>query len=195
MRKVKREEILDYVTYNERRYRIRESVLKVKAPRRVHLGSYLTFLFENTETIRYQIQEMMRAERIVKEESILYEIHTYNELLGGNGELGCVLLIEVDEAEERNRILRIWLGLQERIYLTLDSGERVYAEWDRRQVDDTKLSSVQYLKFKSMGRIPSAIGVDHPEMKEESPLAKDQIEALTGDLAAKLGPIYRLKKE
>ena len=184
MRKVQREEILDYVTYNERRDRIRESVLKVKSSRRVHLGCYLTFLFENTETICYQIQEMMRAERIVKEESILYEIRTYNELLGGNGELGCVLLIEVDEPEERNRKLRIWLGLQERIYLTLDSGERVYAEWDRRQVDDTKLSSVQYLKFKTMGRIPNTIGVDHPKMKKESPLTPDQIEALTCDLAA-----------
>ena len=183
MRKVQRDEILDYVTYNERRDKIRESVLKVKTPRRIHLSSYFTFLFENTETILYQIQEMMRAERIVKEESILYEIQTYNELLGGNDELGCVLMIEVEKPPERNRKLKQWLGLQEKVYLALDSGERIFAEWDRRQVDSIKLSSVQYLKFKIMGGIPSAIGVDHPKIKKESPLTPDQIEALTSDLA------------
>ena len=184
MRKVKREEILDYVTYNQRREEIRKSVLKVKTLRRIHLGTYLTFLFENTETTRYQIQEMMRAERIVKEEAILHEIKTYNELLGDKGELGCVLLIEVEEAKDREKKLKQWLSLQEKIYLTLDSGQRIYAEWDQRQVDKKKLSSVQYLKFKTKGRVPSSIGVDHPDLKEESPLTPEQIEVLSIDLQA-----------
>ena len=91
MRPVKREEILDYITYTEKRSELQLSVLKQKEPRRIHLGEYLTFLFENTNTVRYQIQEMMKAEQIVKEEAIQHEIDTYNELLGSKGELGCVL--------------------------------------------------------------------------------------------------------
>ena len=82
MRPVKREEILDYITYTEKRSELQSSVLKQKEPRRIHLGEYLTFLFENTDTVRYQIQEMMKAEQIVKEEAIQHEIDTYNELLG-----------------------------------------------------------------------------------------------------------------
>ena len=81
MRPVKREEILDYITYTEKRSELQTSVLKQKEPRRIHLGESLTFLFENTDTVRYQIQEMMKAEQIVKEEAIQHEINTYNELL------------------------------------------------------------------------------------------------------------------
>ena len=81
MRPVQREEILDYITYTEKRSELQLSVLKQKERRRIHLGEYLTFLFENTYTVRYQIQEMMKAEQIVKEEAIQHEIDTYNELL------------------------------------------------------------------------------------------------------------------
>ena len=182
MKPVQREEILDYVTYGEKRNEIQLSVLKQKEPRRIHLGEYLTFLFENTETIRYQIQEMMRVEQIVKEEAIQHEIKTYNELIGEEGELGCVLLIEIADAQIRPQKLREWLGLQEKIYLVLDSGERVYAEWDKRQIDDEKLSSVQYLKFDTSGRTPKGIGVDHPELQYEIDLSEEQRGALNHDL-------------
>ena len=182
MKPVQREEILDYVTYGEKRNEIQLSVLKQKEPRRIHLGKYLTFLFENTETIRYQIQEMMRVEQIVKEEAILHEIRTYNELIGEEGELGCVLLIEIADAQIRPQKLREWLGLQKKIYLVLDSGERVYAKWDKRQIDDEKSSSVQYLKFKTSGRTPKGIGVDHPELQCEMDLSEEQRGALNHDL-------------
>ncbi len=182
MRPVKREEILDYITYTEKRSKLQSSVLKQKEPRRIHLGEYLTFLFENTDTVRYQIQEMMKAEQIVKEEAIQHEIDTYNELLGSKGELGCVLLIEIADANERPRKLKDWLGLQEKVYLTLDSGERIYAEWDKRQIDEEKLSSVQYLKFNTSGNAPKAIGVDHPGLQDEAVLSDKQLEALKEDL-------------
>jgi hypothetical protein len=174
MRPVKREEILDYITYTEKRSELQSSVLKQKEPRRIHLGEYLTFLFENTDTVRYQIQEMMKAEQIVKEEAIQHEIDTYNELLG--------LLIEIADANERPQKLKDWLGLQEKVYLTLDSGERIYAEWDKRQIDEEKLSSVQYLKFNTSGNAPKAIGVDHPGLQDEAELSDKQREALTEDL-------------
>ena len=86
MKPVLREELLDYVTYAERRDEIRARVLELKRPRRVHVGDELTFLFENRETVRYQVQEMMRVERIVREADILHELQTYNELLGGPGD-------------------------------------------------------------------------------------------------------------
>ena len=101
MKPVERSEILDYVTYSERRPQIRSSAMEAKEKRRVLVGEVFTFLFENQETVRYQVQEMMRVERIVKETDIAHELQTYNELLGGEGELGCTLLIGIDDEAER----------------------------------------------------------------------------------------------
>jgi hypothetical protein len=102
MQPVGRDSLLDYVTYEERRDAIRRQVFAVKALRRVHVAGVLTFLFENADTVRYQVQEMMRAERIVKEGDIAHELATYNELLGGPGELGATLLIEIEDPVERS---------------------------------------------------------------------------------------------
>ena len=102
MKPVERKEILDYVTYEEGRDAFREKMFAVKAPRRVHIGEYLTLLFENHETMLYQIQEMIRTERMVKEADIQHEIDTYNEVLGGDGEFGCTLLIEIDDPAVRD---------------------------------------------------------------------------------------------
>ena len=93
MKHVSRKEILDYVTYEDQRSEVRENIMKIKEVRRINIGGVLSFLFENKDTVRYQIQEMMRVERIVKEADIQHEIKTYNEILGKSGELGCTLLI------------------------------------------------------------------------------------------------------
>jgi len=149
----------------------------------------LTFLFENADTIRYQIQEMMRAERIVKEADILHELETYNELLGGPGELGCTLLIEIDDPADRARKLGAWIELPWHVYLLVParSGrgtEKVYARFDERQVGDSRLSSVQYLKFDTQGRAPLAIGVDLAgELECETQLDAAQRAALNEDLS------------
>ena len=97
MKLVTRQEILDYVTYEEQRDKFRKKIMKIKELRRINVAGVLSFLFENTDTVRYQIQEMIRVERMVKETDILHEIKTYNELLGDSGELGCTLLIEIDD--------------------------------------------------------------------------------------------------
>src|SRR5262245_3415147 len=97
MRKVKRSDVLDYKTYNDGREAFRARILDEKAKRRVHVGEHLTFLFESTDTILYQVQEMMRLEQTVRESEIQHEIDTYNQLLGDAGELGCTLLIEIDD--------------------------------------------------------------------------------------------------
>ncbi len=182
MKHVAREELLDYQTYTDRRDTIRDEALKAKADRRVHVGEHLTFLFENRITVRYQVQEMMRVERIVRESDILHELQTYNELLGGPGELGCTLLIEIETEAERNRLLTQWLGLPEYLYLRMRDGAKVRASFDPRQVGETRLSSVQYLKFDVKGETPVAIGCDFESLNTETKLTEPQRAALAEDL-------------
>ena len=134
MKRVTRQEILDYVTYAEQRDKLRKEIMKIKDLRRINVGGVLSFLFENTDTVRYQIQEMIRVERIVKETDILHEIKTYNELLGNSGELGCTLLIEIDDSEERQEKLIQWFDLPNHLYLSLEDGSRIRARFDERQV-------------------------------------------------------------
>ncbi len=182
MRPVRREEIVDYVTYDEGRAQERVRMMEVKRVRRVHMGGVLTFLFENADTARYQIQEMMRAERMVKESDIRQEIETYNELLGGPGELGCSLLIELDDPIERAEKLKAWRALPEHLYVRLPDGTRVRPTFDERQRGDERLSSVQYLKFDTQGKIPEAVGSDLPGLTAETLLTAEQQAALREDL-------------
>lgn len=184
MKPVERAELLDHVTYSEQREQLRPQALAIKARRRVLLGDHLAFLFENRDTVRYQVQEMMRTEQIVKEADILHELHTYNELLGGPGELGCTLLIGIDDEAERAIRLREWRDLPERVYAKLPDGTRVRPTFDPRQVGDERLSSVQYLKFPVGGQVPIALGVDLPALAGEVELSADQRAALQEDLEA-----------
>ena len=183
MKRVGRSEIVDYATYEDGRETFRAEVIKTKAPRRVHVGDYFTLLFENHMTVRYQIQEMIRAERIVRESDIHHEIETYNELLGKEGELGCTLLIEIEDPAVRNQKLRQWWSLPEKLYLLLEDGTRIRPTFDERQRGDGLLSSVQYLKFDTMGHVPVAAGVDLPDLQTETRLSGEQREALRADLA------------
>ena len=182
MKPPRREEILDLSTYEQARAEIRPAVMEAKRRRRVHLGGALTFLFENTATIRYQIQEMIRAEKLVKEPEIRHELETYNEVLGAPGELGAVLLIELPDAAERDLKLRAWLGLMPCLYARLQDGTRVRPTFDPRQVGDERLSSVQYLKFDVRGQVPVALGADLPAFTAEALLSEAQRAALAQDL-------------
>lgn len=182
MRKVARGEVVDFQTYADRRPEFRQRVLREKERRRIHVGAHLTFLFECTETVLYQVQEMMRLEQIVREKDIVHEIDTYNQLLGGPGELGATLLIEIEEAADRDEKLRAWLGLTEHLYVRLQQGEKVRATWDPAQVGTDRLSSVQYVKFATGPTAPVAIGCDHPALELEVPLTGEQQATLRADL-------------
>jgi hypothetical protein len=183
MKPVERSSLLDYVTYEEQRDRIRAEILAAKRLRRVHVD-VLTFLFENPNTVRYQVQEMMRIERIVKEEDVLHELATYNELLGGEGELGCTLLIEIDDAEARQQRLSAWMELPWHVYARLEDGSKVYARFDERQIGEERLSSVHYLKFDTQGKVPVAIGVDlQGQLTGVTVLTDETRAALAEDLA------------
>jgi len=183
MRPLERSQLLDYQTYAEERDDHRSRIMRAKNARRVHVGPHLTFLFENHDTIWYQIQEMMRVEHIVKEADIAHELGTYNELLGGPGELGCTLLIEIESPEERAVWLKKWLPLPHHLYAELEDGTRVPASFDPRQVGEERLSSVQYLKFQTGGRVPVAIGSDFEELKAHTLLTEAQRKALSVDLS------------
>lgn len=183
MKKVERSEILDYVTYEEQRAVIRAKTMQAKDLRRIHLGDNLTFLFENRDTVRYQVLEMVRTEKIVRESDIQHEIDTYNELIGGDGELCATLLVEIQDPADRAQKLAQWVGLPEKLYLKLEDGNRAFAQVDERQNEDEKISSVQFLKFNCGGKLPLAIGVEHPALSIETELSSVQREALAADLA------------
>jgi hypothetical protein len=183
MIKVERKEILDVDSYAAARATIRATVMEAKRRRRVHVGRYLTFLFENAATVRYQIQEMIRAERVVREVDIRHEIATYNAILGAPGELSCCLLIEIDDPLERARRLREWRTLTAHVYLRCAGGATVRPRADPDQSDGDRISAVQYLKFCLDDWRPVAVGCDFPGLHAETPLTEEQREALDEDLA------------
>jgi hypothetical protein len=184
MKPVERSEILDWVTYEERRAELRPLAIATKSARRIQVGDAFAFLFENRDTVRYQVQEMVRTERMVREADIQHELATYNELLGGPGELGCTLLIGIDDETERNAKLRAWLALPQHIYAKRDDGTLVRATFDPRQVGTDRLSAVQYLKLPVGERAPVTIGIDLPGLVIETALAPEQRAALQSDLDA-----------
>ncbi len=187
MSKVRTAEILPLDVYAERRPVIQQRVMFEKARRRLHVGDSLTFLFENAETMRYQVQEMLRIEKRTRPEDIAHEVETFNEVLGGPSELGCTLQIEIDDPAERAIKLQRWLDLPGKLYLKRADGSKVYADFDARQVGETRVSTVQYLKFAIGDTAPVAIGCEHPDIRSETQLSADQRAALAEDLAAQAG--------
>lgn len=185
MHPVSREEILDFMTYTDRRDALRPEILEAKRLRRISIGPHLMILLENHQTVWYQIQEMMRVERIVREKDILHEIQTYNELIGQDGGLGACLLIGINDPEERAEKLTAWMGLLPTLYLELADGTKVAPTWDARQVGDDRLSSVQYLKFPLGGQVPVAAGCDFddPAVRFRVTLSAETKAALASDLA------------
>lgn len=182
MKTVQRREILDFVTYEENREAFQKEVFAAKNRRRIHLGECFTFLFENALTVRYQVQEMMRAEKIVKEKDIHHELETYNDILGGEGELGCCFMIEIEDPRHRDLRLREWIDLPKHIFAEMQDGAKIYARFDPAQVGSDRLSSVQYLKFPVHGLVPVALGIDLPGCDAKVLLTDNQRAALEEDL-------------
>jgi hypothetical protein len=182
MRPVQRSQILEGAKYERTRSFSRAAVMDIKRRRRVHVGPCLTFLFENTTTIWYQIQEMLRAERIEREDEIEHELATYNALLGGRGQLGCCLLIEIDDPVLRDRRLREWRALPAYVYMRCEGGATVRPTVDPTQIDEHRISAVQYLKFHVDDWRPISIGCDLPGLIAETTLNREQRDALNDDL-------------
>ena len=184
MKKVTRSEVVAFKIYETGRDAFRARIMKIKDERRVQIKPYLTFLFENHDTMLYQIQEMVRTERMEGDKEINHEIETYNELIGERGELGCTLMIEIENADERAVKLAQWLDLLPHLYLLTDKGTKVAPSFDDRQIGDTRISSVHYLKFKLGDQVPVRIGCSHPGLVSEVALSPIQAAALCKDLVS-----------
>ena len=141
------DEILDLGDYERRRDEIRASAVRARRERRVALGPNATLTFENRETVRYQIQEMLRAERIAKPEEVEHEIETYSDLLPTELELSATLMFEFPEEPERTRKLTALRGFEEHLRLNVGDAGDAPARFDRRQIGEERLSSVQFIRF------------------------------------------------
>ena len=147
MRKINREEILSIEEYLKIRATYRLEIQNKKTNRRIFVGPYLNFLFENRDTVKYQILEMILAEKISKEDSIKNEIDTYNEMIPNENELKATLFIEIEDVLERKFKLKELLGLQDEISILIDNKFYIKAVCDKTQIDKDKISSVQFLTF------------------------------------------------
>ena len=189
MRKIRLEDIIGIARYELKREEYRKKILKIKASRRIFVGQRITFLFENFDTMLYQVQEMMRAERIVREEPIRQEINVYNELIPDKNQLSATMLIASGNKSDDFKFLTQISGLQNHTFLEI-AGEKVYARYDDSQIDDERMSSVQYVKFNlsedQTARFGNGstvlIGFDHENYSEKYELIPEQKEILKQDL-------------
>jgi hypothetical protein len=185
-----RDAILDLGDYERRRDEIRPAAMKARGVRRVTFGPNATLAFENVETLTYQIHEMLRAERIAKEPEVQHEIETYSELLPGSSSLSATLLIEFPQPAERAVRLTEMLGLDEHLRVEIDGAGFAPAEFDQRQIDEERLSSVQFVRFSideaQRQRILSGaklrIVCDHPAYNHSAEISPETAAALAGDL-------------
>lgn len=178
--RVQRPEILDLEAYEARRHVLRPELMREKQLRQVLVGEALNFMFESLETVRYQIQEVLRVEVVTDELGIQREIETYNRLLGAPGELGCTLLVELS-GEAAAHSLEALVELERFLYVRMPSGRRVHAD-SRGELPGQRLSLVQFLSFAVRGVAPTAVGCAHPLMRAEASLSLPQRRALERDL-------------
>ena len=173
MSSITRESLLTLEAYAKDRKAFRARVLEHKKPRTVHLGEHLTLLFEDELTIRYQIQEMLRIEKIFEDAGIQGELDAYNPLVPDGQNWKATLQVEYEDVEERKRALARLKGIEDRVWVQADGHPRVHAiaDEDLERETDVKTSAVHFLRFELTPAMIAAlksgaglaIGVDHPE--------------------------------
>ena len=173
MAKITRESLMSHEVYARDRKQFREAVLAHKKHRSVRLGEHLTLLFEDETTIRYQIQEMLRIERVFEQGSIQDEIDAYNPLVPDGSNWKATMLIEYGDVEERRLALVRLKGIEHCMWVQVSGFNRVYAVADEEleRENEQKTSAVHFLRFELTDAIKTAlerganlaIGCDHPE--------------------------------
>src|SRR2546423_3493099 len=146
---IKRDSLMSLETYARERSSFRAKVLEHKKKRTVQLGAHLRLLFEDELTIRYQVQEMLRIERIFEDQGIQGELDAYNPLIPDGSNWKATMLIEYPDAEERRRMLAVLKGLERRVWVQIEECERVlaFADEDLERENEEKTSSVHFLRF------------------------------------------------
>lgn len=161
---IPRESLLSLESYTKIRPQFRAEVIPHRRLRTVHLGEHLTFQFEDEKTIRYQIQEMLRVEKIFEEAGIQDELDAYNPLVPEGKNWKATLLIEYPEVEQRQRELARLIGIEDQVYVQVQGFAKVYAIADEDLDRETaeKTSSVHFLRFEFSADEITAIRDGHP---------------------------------
>lgn len=193
MPRIDRPSLMSLETYARERTQFRSKVMAHKKDRTVPLGEHVTLLFEDELTIRYQVQEMLRVERIFEEEGIRAELDAYNPLVPDGRNLKATLMIEYPDPEERRGKLAELIGIEDKAWVQVGAHGRVWAiaDEDLERDNEEKTSSVHFLRFdlsEDMAKalkngVPLAIGIDHPRYAasvEARPAVRD---SLVKDLA------------
>ncbi len=149
MAKVTRDSLMTLEAYARARSDLRAKVLEHKKNRKVPLGAHVTLLFEDEQTVRYQIQEMLRIERIFEDEGIQHELDAYNPLVPDGSNLKATMLIEYDDVEQRRRELGRLVRIEDRVWVRVEGHEKVYAvaDEDLDRSTEEKTSAVHFLRF------------------------------------------------
>jgi hypothetical protein len=193
MARIQRESLLPLEAYARERAAFRSRVMEHKKARTVHLGGHLTLVFEDELTIRYQVQEMLRIERLFEEDDIQGELDAYNPLIPDGTNLKATLMIEYDDPAERRERLAELRGIEDRVWVQVEGGARVYAiaDEDLERETDEKTSAVHFLRFELNEADRRAlkagagltIGVDHPRYRAATEASAETRAALAADLA------------
>jgi len=191
MKKIALDDILGFAAYEKVRQQFRDDIIDKKKRRRVAVGDKISIVFENRDTVIFQIQEMLRAERIADLDKIREEIEVYNELIPSPGELSATLFIEIeDQAHLREDLLK-FLGIDESVYFRVGA-HSIQARFEEGRSKEDKISAVQYVRFSFDTQAreafrrgePAEIVIDHPNYKARAVIASDAQRSLAEDLAA-----------
>ncbi len=190
MKKLIRSDIVSNEEYLRERENRRKDLIAIKRKRRVQVGPQLSFTFENRETLKYQIQEMMRVERIQDEDKIQFEIDTYNTLIPEPGSLSATMFIEIQEADQIKSTLDRLQGLDRHGAVLLKLGsEGIPTEFEPGHSKEDRISTVQYVMFKLSAEqvrnfvsSPVEIQIRHPEYSFTSALTEEQRKEIAKDL-------------
>ena len=193
MARIERESLLTLEAYARERKDFRTRVIEHKKHRTVQLGDSVTLIFEDELTIRYQVQEMLRVERIFEEQGIQDELDTYNPLVPDGRNFKATMMLEFPDPEERQRRLAKLIGIEDRVWMQVEGCERVWAiaDEDLERENEQKTSAVHFLRFElTEGMAQSlkrgrglSIGIDHPEYQASLSIAPPVSTALAHDLA------------
>ncbi len=191
MRKITLADVHDIAEYEKIREEFRRAIIALKKRRRVQVGDFVTFVFENQETVLFQIQEMMRAERIVHEDKIQQEIDIYNELIPEDNELSATMLIEIDDL----KVLRQWLpklvGIEEQVWLRIGDRHAVRALYEPGRSKEGTTSTVHYVRFRLSPEeirafkdesLPAVLAITHKNYRAEATIPLEVRRSLAEDL-------------
>ena len=187
------ESLLSLEAYARERGAYRARVIAHKRLRTVHAGEHVTLIFEDEQTVRYQVQEMLRIERIFEADGIRGELEAYNPLIPDGRNWKATMLIEYPEPEERRRRLAELKGIEDRTWVQVEGQARVFAiaDEDLERENEEKTSAVHFVRFELDEAMCAAlkrgaglqVGVDHPNYRASAAVASEVRASLAEDLA------------